>query len=301
MDNDDLLARIQETTLELPGSRKSIADFLIREGGGVENLSMAEVADLTFTSKPSLVRFAKTFGFAGWRDFRLAFVTLMRQNDEDIAHLENVDPNHPFAPEDSVGEAVQSVLALEQRALADAADVVDVNMLVEASRRIIEANRTVFFGYEPNYCFGRLLAYKLAQIGIRCLVPSPEDWESLARTLGPNECAIIASYSGMGPHREPVSFAPMFAQAGVPVIAITNAGDNWLREQCDCVLSFRPRERYYSKISGYYSEQCIHFLLDALYSAIFCADYDRNEVRKLHTVIAFERTHNQNLVDELPC
>ena len=127
-----------------------------------------------------------------------------------------------------------------------------------------------------------------------------EDWSPLAHSLGPNDCAIIVSYSGTGPQREPVSFAPLFAQAGTPVIAITNSGDNWLREQCDCVLSFKPLERYYSKISGYYSEQSIYFLLDALYSAIFCDDYDRNEVRKLHTVIAFERQHHQNLVDELP-
>ena len=61
--NDELLARVEATTLDLPGSRKSIADFLVQEGSGVENLSMAEVADLTFTSKPRWSVFPRQWDF----------------------------------------------------------------------------------------------------------------------------------------------------------------------------------------------------------------------------------------------
>ena len=84
------------------------------------------------------------------------------------------------------------------------------------------------------------------------------------------------------------------------MVAITNSGDNWLRAQSDCVLSYQPREHYYSKISGYYSEQCMHFLLDALYSAVFLQNYDLNEVAKLRALIAYERAHHQRLQDVLP-
>lgn len=299
MANDNLLSRVKVATMELPGSKKSIADFLVREGSGVENLSMAEVADLTFTSKPSLVRFAKAMGFAGWRDFRFAFVSAMRESEERSVEVE-MDANHPFSPEDALETAVRHVLVLEQQALAEVTAHLDTTMLEEASRRVRHAENLVFFGASPNDYFGKLFAYKLDQIGLACHVPGRSEWGVMARGLGPRDCAIIASYSGSGPQREPVSYATQFAEARVPTVAITNSGSNWLREQSDCVLSYRPREHYYSKISGYYSEQCMHFMLDALYSAIFLANYDRNEVVKLRTLISYEISQHQPVVDVLP-
>lgn len=300
MPQTGLLARVRQATLELPGSRKSVADFLLREGSGVANLSMAEVADLTFTSKPSLVRFAKAMGFSGWRDFRMAFVTAIRESEEGASSVRTIDPNHPFGPDDPLGDVVKNVSALERQALLDAMDRVDSRTLAEAASRVIAAKRLVFFGEEPNCFFGELFAYKLDQIGITCQVSQRDSWLDVADGLGPQDCAIIASYSGNGAQREPVSFVSRFNEAGVPVVAITNSGSNWLREQSDCVLAFEPREHYYSKISGYYSEQSVAFMLDALYSAVFSANYDKNEVIKLRTLIAFERAHNQRVVDVLP-
>lgn len=300
MTTNPLLVRVQQSTLEPPGSRKSVADFLIREGSGVANLTMAEVADLTFTSKPSLVRFAKAMGYSGWRDFRLAYVTAVRQTEGQDSEEQAVDPNHPFGPEDSLDEMVRCVSLLERQAIDEAADQVDEYTLSVAASRVLDARRLVFFGEEPNSFFGKLFAYKLMQIGIECSVPVPDAWEQVAGELGDQDCAIIVSYSGNGPQRNPVGLLSVLKDAHVAVVAITNNGSNWLREQCDCVLSFRPREHYYSKVSGYYSEQCTSFMLDAIFSAVFMANYDRNEMVKLHSVIDYERAHNQRVVDVLP-
>ena len=294
----DVLARVQKASLDLPGARKSIADFLLREGSGVANLSMAEVADLSFTSKPSLVRFAKGMGFAGWRDFRLAFVTLMRQSEEESARRADVDPNHPFVADDDLATVVANIALLEQRAIAEAMEQIAQDMLFEATQRVLHARSLVFFGAEPNSHFGRVFAYKLRQIGRTCHVPTRDEWPMIARGLGPEDTAIVTSYSGVGPQRAPVSFLSLFNEVGVPCIAITNSGSNWLRENCDCVLSFKPRERYYSKISGFYSERCVELMLDALFGACFAANYDQNEIIKLRALISYERQHH--VEDELP-
>lgn len=300
MTTNHLLDRIRQATLEPPGSRKSVADFLLREGSGVANLSMAEVANLTFTSKPSLVRFAKAMGYLGWRDFRMAFVTAMREDEESTTLARSVDPNHPFGPEDTLREVVGQVALLECQAISEVSEQMDELALMEAATRVLYAQRLVFFGDKPNRFFGELFAYKLDQIDIVCDVPSRDEWEQAARELGESDCAIIASYSGNEWHCNPVGLTTVLKAAKVPVVAITNSGDNWLREHCDCVLSFKPREHYYSKISGYYSEHCVQFILDALYSAVFAADYDRNEVIKLRTIISYELATQQRLEDVLP-
>ena len=295
---DGLLAKVKRASLDLPGARKSIADFLLREGSGVANLSMAEVADLTFTSKPSLVRFSKGMGFSGWRDFRFAFVTLMREREEKTAKKADVDPNHPFSGDDDLRTVVNNIALLEQRAIADASAHIDKGMLAEAANRVLRARSLVFFGAEPNSHFGMVFAYKLRQIGRVCFVPTREEWPMIARGLEPQDCAIIASYSGVGPQRQPVSFLSLFNDASVPSIAITNSGSNWLRENCDCVLSFKPVEHYYSKISGFYSERCVELMLDALFGACFAANYDQNEIIKLKALVSIER--QQHVEDVLP-
>ena len=303
MAESDLMALVRQASLDLPGSRKSIAEFLQREGSGVANLSMAEVAEVTFTSKPSLVRFAKGMGFVGWRDFRMAFVSQILESEAQADLPMDLDPNHPFDAHDDISEVVRNVSVLEQQAIAEAMAQVDEQALAEATHRVLQARCLVFFGAEPNDYFGKLFAYKLKQIGVTCHVPEAEEWAMVARGLEPHDCAIIVSYSGVGQQRPPVSLASMFNEVGVPMVAITNSGSNWLREQCDCVLSFRPREHYYSKISGYYSERCISFMLDALFSACFSANYESNEVAKLRTLLAYERQLHQHLhVDDvLPC
>ena len=300
MTSNELMERVRDATLEMPGSRKSIAEFLMREGGGVANLSMAEVAELTFCSKPSLVRFAKAMGFAGWRTFRYAFVLATRESEAFHTGVSSIDLNHPFGPEDALSSVVNNVSLLEQRAVGEAAAQTDEATLREAAHRVLDARRCVFLGAEPNNFFGELFAYKLRQIGLDCQVPTEDEWAAAVRGLGPDDCAILASYSGVGEHRPPVSFASTLNGLRVPLVAITNSGSNWLREQSDCVLSFEPRERYYSKISGYYSEQCVRFMLDALFSACFAADYERNEMARLRMLIAYERKLHQKVDDVLP-
>lgn len=298
--NDELLALVEATTLDLPGSRKSIADFLVQEGSGVENLSMAEVAELTFTSKPSLVRFSKAMGFSGWRDFRLEFVKAMRRRESQRHETSEVDPNYPFSADDDLPSVVTNVCSLERQAILEMASQLDEETLCEAARRVTAARCLVFFGAAPNSYFGELLAYKLSQLGTTCHVPTEDEWSMVARGMGPEDCAIVVSYSGEGPQRKPVSLVSKFNEDQVLVVAITNSGRNWLREHCDCVLSFRPREHIFSKISGYYSEQCVRFALDALYSACFSLDYDRNEMARLRMIIEYERTLQHRVVDVLP-
>jgi ATP-dependent protease HslVU peptidase subunit len=76
---DQAVAFTREASLGMPGSIKQVADFLLAEGTGIEQLSMAQIATRAYTSKPTLVRFAKQAGYAGWKDYRHDFLVAMRR------------------------------------------------------------------------------------------------------------------------------------------------------------------------------------------------------------------------------
>ena len=66
-----------EASLGMPSSIKDVADFLLSEGTGIADLTMAQVATSVYTSKPTLVRFAKRAGYTGWKDYRHDFLLAM--------------------------------------------------------------------------------------------------------------------------------------------------------------------------------------------------------------------------------
>ena len=87
----------QEASLGLPGSIKQVADFLLAEGTGIEQMTMAQIAARAYTSKPTLVRFAKQAGYAGWKDYRHDFLIAMEKLEEQQTRQHAVEVNVPFA------------------------------------------------------------------------------------------------------------------------------------------------------------------------------------------------------------
>ena len=283
--SESLLRRVRALTRGHVESRRSIAQLLLSEGSGLARLSMSEVAQLSYTSKPSLVRFAQALDYNGWLDFQDAFVrdALLAEGKESE---DGVDPNFPFEADTQLAKRV---LALKGSALEQVLLTVDHGALQEAANRIVSARQVVYFAVEQNRFFGENFSYRLHQLGIECLVPPLDECMLVARGMGPDTCAVIVSYSGLGEHRPPSLYLPTLQQNGVPCVAVTNSGDNWLRHNCDCVLAFPPEERLYSKISGYYSEEATTFVLDLLFSLCFQANYEKNVRHKLDAVVNNER------------
>lgn len=294
----NLLRHVELLARGPAGSRHAIAQLLISEGSGLGGLTMGEVAQLSYSSKPSLVRFAQGLGFSGWCAFADAFVRAALAHEEHSLSECSVDPNFPFDEDTPMGLLAGSIARLEGHAQRCVLDTLDEDALAEAGRRATAARQLVYFGVAQNRFFGQNLSYRLRQIGMDCLVPEQSDADLVARGMGSEHCAILVSYSGSGERRAPAIFLPRLKRQGVPCVVITNSGDNYLRHHCDCCLTFPPEEHLYSKIAGYYSETATSFLLDLLFSMCFRQSYAQNTQRKLDAVIANER--HMQATDVLP-
>ena len=67
---------------------------------------------------------------------------------------------------------------------------------------------------------------------------------------------------------------------GIPIIAITNIGENTVSRNADVVLRICTREKLYSKIATFSTDISFEYILDLLYSCIFALNYDKNVERK---------------------
>ena len=92
--------------------------------------------------------------------------------------------------------------------------------------------------------------------------------------MDPEACAIIVSYSGETPIL--VRVMKVLKAKSIPVIVITNIGENSLTKEADCILRITTREKLYSKIATFSTDMSITYLLDVLYSCVFALNYEQN-------------------------
>ena len=89
---DKLIKHEEFTDIE-----KSIADYLLRNGYEVKNMSISSLAQVTYSSTSTITRFCHKLGLDGYKKFQILF------NSEYEAYAKNgvVNVNYPFTGEDS--------------------------------------------------------------------------------------------------------------------------------------------------------------------------------------------------------
>lgn len=277
----NLIQRIEEATMQYGSdSRKAIGEFILQERNHLYRYSIQEIANLTYTSKSALVRFAKVMGYSGWKEFMKAFIEEQQYQE---AHYSDIDPNYPFAANSSDKDILNQLCSLQIESLLDTADQIDCKALGKVVSVLQGARRISLFGTSPNSILGELFVRKMLSIRQQVEIPALGNTRMMACSLCQGDCAIIISYSGNNPSYDPISVIPILMEKGIPIIAITSGGDNYLRQHATYTFTISSRERLYSKISTFATETSILYILNLLFSCYFARDYNANLQYKIQT------------------
>ncbi len=266
---------VRESSLGLPGAIKDVADYLLSEGTGVASLTMAQVAARTYTSKPTLVRFAKLAGYAGWPAFRRDFILAAASSEAEQAQRVDVNVNVPYAKGAPAHEVADAIIRTHHLACDEARKSVRPEVLEAAAHSIIQAGNVAFLGVAQNRNYGLTFSSRLGIMGILCHVPLMDDSAHLVRLFGEGDCVVAASYSGDLIH-QPFNFVPRLLERGVQVIAVTSSQRSPLGDIATHMLGFPPLEHLHGKIAPFYSGACTSIILDMLYAACYARQYEKS-------------------------
>lgn len=286
----DLIDRIRAEAPRLPAACRAIADFLIMEGTGMDDVSMAELARQTFTSKPTIVRFAQLFGYDGWKSFHADFIACARRREERERSRVAVDFNYPFAVSDTPERIVDAVAKVHAATVDALSEHVDAAEFARAARTVLAARRVVILGNPPNRFLGEIFAFNVAELGIDCRVPHNEDAGQQVRYLDGRDCVIAISYSG-GLARGCLKHVHTAHERGASIIGITGEGSP-LARVADRAIIYRHREHYYSKIAGYFGCEQILLILDALHALCYAAHYEENDTARRQNARLWSKRHH---------
>lgn len=273
-----LFQKIEEIMMEYSDARHAVGEFIIRERDDIYKYTVGEVAERTFTSKATVVRFAKAMGYDGWKEFMKDYIAELQYRK---MHENDIDYNFPFDENSSVAKILDRMEMLQIETIRETKDLIQNDILVEAAERIINARNIVIFSRSPNNYHAGSFARKLCSIGYLARAAVMGEEGLISAALGEKDCAVIISYSGNNQTKNPIDKIKILKSNHVPMIGITSGGDNYIRKHIDCVLTMASRERLYTKIANYSTEASLGFILDCLFSVIFAKNYRKNKNFKL--------------------
>lgn len=264
--------------MEYHDARYAVGEFVLHEQSNLHKYTINQIAEYSYTSKATVVRFAKTLGFDGWKEFMKAFISEMKYLEQ---HKADADVNYPFDAKSSVNEIIDSIKKVQIESIQDSADLLDVEMLEKAVHYLIKAKHIIIFGLSPNIFIGELFRRKMITIKKQVDIAKLGEMGIISNTLTEDDCAIMISYSGNNEHAEPMCYIPTLLENKVSVIGITSGGDNYMRKELDCVLTMSSKERLYTKISNFATEESLQYIFNVLFSCYFAKHYQDNNLYKL--------------------
>lgn len=289
-----LFQRIEEAVFKQHDARRTIGEFLLDNRENIPQYTMDEIAKMTHTSKTTLVRFAKYFGYSGWKEFMYAFT-------HEVAHFgenpSDIDPNLPFTNMSSTLEMIENILNLKIQSMKDTASLMSIDDIYKAAQVIEQAETVVVYGTSPNSYYGELFKRNLVTIHKKAFMANADESGIISSTLTSKDCALFISYSGNNSEAYPMTNVKRLLKNQVPIISITSGGENYLRDYSTVVLNMSSREKLYSKITNFATEESILFILNVLYAKVFSLNYEKNIQRKISNSKILESKRQSSFKD----
>ncbi|WP_160676466.1 MurR/RpiR family transcriptional regulator [Clostridium sp. C8-1-8] len=276
-------------------SEKIIIDYIFKEKEDIKNKTTKQIAQQTYTHPSTTIRIAKKLGYNGWNELKEAYLEEIKYLD---SHFENIDANFPFTEDDSIMAIANKIATLNQTTIKDTLSLIHHDDLQKAVQFLHKASEIKVFANNQNLIIAQDFMLKMNRIQ-KSVSISLTDSEQVFEAFNCKKgcCAIIISYSGED--NPLIKAIPVLKQNSVPIIAITSLGDNTLASKADCVLRITTRERLYSKIANFTTNDSICYLLDVLYSCVFSKDYDKNLEHKIMVSKYFDpRKSSVDLIKE---
>lgn len=227
-----LRARVRSLTPTMTRSMQRVAETVAADPAACARLTVTALAHRTGTSEATVVRTARTLGYPGYRDLRLALAALAAQQEAGTAPAMTAD----IAVDDPLPDVVAKLAQEEQLCLSDTAAQLDTGQLEAAIAAVATARRIDIYGIAASALVGQDLTQKLLRIGMVVHCHSdPHLAVTNAVQLRQGDVAIGISHSGStGDVIEPLRTA---FDHGATTIGITSRPGSVLAQYSDLVLT----------------------------------------------------------------
>lgn len=270
---------------KLSEGEKTLAAYILAHGMEIAKYSTRSLAEVTYTSPPTVLRLCKKLGFTGFDDFKQNFVRELEYLDQQQG---KVDFNFPFAENDSPMRVAQNIGELYEEAVKDTMQLLRYEDLHKAVLLLKYHEEIHIFSAGTAINQAESFREKMLKIGKRVVIFNNLNYQRYqVCCLSERDLAMIISYSGET--AQMLEIARQCKRSGTPILALTSFGENSLTCYADCKLTLSTKESIYQNLGDYASHLSMTLLLDILYSEYFRQNYQKNYTYKLERARELEQ------------
>lgn len=264
----NVLLKIREVQNSLSTAEKYIAEYILSNTDEAKDLTIRELAEVTFTSPSSIIRFCRSLGFKGFKDFRQAFlIELSTMNQDSFGTSLTIDK------EDSLKTISSKVTYTNIKSLEETLLLLDSNVLEEIVELLLSSKKILLFGIGSSQIVAQDFSLKMLRLSKDCYLNMDVHSQLLlAENSTSEDVAIIYSYSGET--KEILDYLDACLNNNTPVIAITRYSQSKLSKKSTYQLYTSASEPLfrYGAMSSRLSQLTIN---DILYSGMITKNYNK--------------------------
>ena len=252
------ILKIQTMRGSFSKAEQRVADTIIAKPQEVIYASVAELAERSKVSDPTVVRTCKKLVFNGYQDLK---ITLARElvNPLQAIHEE-------ITVDDDISTVIGKVFQSTINTLNFTRDTLKAEDISHTAQAIQNARKVLIVGMGNSHAISLDLQHKLMRLGISAQAFSDPHMATIALSyMDQRDLLFCISHSGSS--REVVDLAIQAKQNGVMIISLSNIGISPLSRISDIALHTASNETKY-RIFGQNSRIAQLAVLDALYTLI---------------------------------
>lgn len=221
-DFESLRSLIIDRRNSLPRRLTQVAKYALDHPDEIAFGTAASIAGAAEVQPSTLVRFAHQLGYEGFSDLQKVFQERLRERttsyEDRLKAIQTASDGGNLEP-----DVLHGFLTAAQRSVSDFSATVDPMILTRAVRILADADTIYLLARRRSYPLIAHMAYAFGKLRIRnCLIASPNGIDpEIAGMAGRRDATLAISFSPYA--ADSVTLAREMAEAGVPVVAITDS------------------------------------------------------------------------------
>jgi len=214
-----MLERVRASIPALPPAEQRVAKLLLADPRSFATLPVADLAERSHVSKPTVVRFCRSVGYDGLSDFKRKLAGSVNEGVPFVHRAVDEDDKTADIIVKVIDNAVSALLRYRNDAASHAFERA-IAALTEAGRG---GKRIEFYGVGNSGIVAQDAQHKFFRLGVRATAVSDGHVQVMSATmLEPGDCAVIISNSRHS--RDLMDTAEIARRKGATTIVVTASG-----------------------------------------------------------------------------
>lgn len=253
-------------------SEKTLARYIVNNVREVIFQSIDTIAEKSYSSPSSIVRFSKKLGCSGFTDLKINLAAELHQFSKID---ERIEVDMPILPNSNTESILKSFYNLSTQSLDTAFQTLDRNAVKKAAKLLNEADAVTILGNGPSHLVALSLHYNLKRLGLNSQCDTTIGFQGYnpRPKVRKEVSVVISSFAGGEVVRQWIN---NLKNLNHTIILVTTNPKSPFCGYVDVVLSVDLSENYVWKVGAFASKTIMNYIVDVMYAELFNINYLEN-------------------------